>query len=241
MQSHSEVIFVDYENVGSIEMSMIQKKALIVVASKSPQQLKIMHNGDFELSGLIFINTKSDTKNASDFLISAKIGELHMALDKQIPFKILSNDRGFTPLTTLYHDREITLVSTIKPKSASPTDKVAPETPKTIAKAKHNGIQPADLEPTLLKLIKNFNQMKDYKKFEAKGLMKNIGKHENAGQVEAILAGFVDYLVRSFIVTTTPKNPAPGSIIQYKKQKPVTDERLEKIKNFILHRTPKPQ
>jgi hypothetical protein len=107
----NEIIFVDFENFTKIIDDIKKKDAKIVVLAGLKQADKPFTYAKELLdsvSSVELLKVKATGKNALDFFIAYYLG-VYTSRNKELKFKICSNDKGYDPLITHLHENGISI------------------------------------------------------------------------------------------------------------------------------------
>jgi hypothetical protein len=155
-------VFVDYENVHKLDLSIIGHKAVSFTLLVGPRQSKLdaaLVEKLFEHAASVqLVRLGSAGKNALDFILTYYVGRA-VAADPTGCYHIVSKDKGFDPLIEHLQSRHISarrydsftslpFAAPIQP--LAPTAPAAPVKPKPQAKSK---AQPPILDERLTRVV----------------------------------------------------------------------------------------
>lgn len=196
-------VFVDYENVHDVDLSLVGNKAVYLTLLLGPRQSKL----DAELveklvahaSAVQLVRLTSAAKNALDFALSYYLGKAVQA-DPNAFFHIVSKDAGFDPLIEHLQSRHVkarrhedyaALTFTSSPKAAA-----APATPedfqtRAIAHLQKNSNNRPKRKKTLLSHLAALSG-KTAPEMEIDALVANLCKagHLSIGETGAVTYHF---------------------------------------------------
>jgi len=103
-------VFVDYENVGGMDLSIVDEKAVYLTLLLGPQQTKLQVDLVEKLmahaASVQLVRLESAGKNALDFTLAYYLGRAVQA-DPNAHFHVISKDKGFDPLIKHLNGRHI--------------------------------------------------------------------------------------------------------------------------------------
>lgn len=198
-------VFVDYENVHDVNLSLIGSKTvhltLLLGARQTKLDVDLVEKLMAHSSSVQLVRLESSGKNALDFALAFYVGRAAQA-DPNAYFHIVSKDTGFDPLIEHLRSRHINarrhadytaLTFSAAPKLATSEPAVPkPPTPKPAASkqavAKPTAAEPNDLLNRVLEhLRKNTTNRPKRKKTLGSHLAAFCGKSSTAAEVEALI------------------------------------------------------
>jgi hypothetical protein len=210
-ESITHFIFVDFENVPEIDLSLISRQAVRVTLMLGKNQKKltvalvkeIQRLGD----GLQLVEVGASGHNALDLTLAYYLGRTAQQMP-QGQYFIVSKDKDFDPLVTHLkaagirvsrHDNFAALPFLPQPKAVTPPKKAAAPQPAVPTKA-------AVLEDRLEKLIKRLKNNSAPRPKTKKSLLARIGTDFGNKLDEAGLIQILDDLVRREVLVIGDKD-----------------------------------
>jgi hypothetical protein len=99
--AYSELVFVDFENVQSFDLSTLDEKTKIYIFVGRQQKkipFELVSSAQRRGGAIEWIQISGQGRNALDFHIAYYLGELNQTAPKDVRFTVLSKDTGYDPL-----------------------------------------------------------------------------------------------------------------------------------------------
>ena len=195
MDMHKNILFVDYENVGKVDLNAIPADFLVPFffgASQKSVPTDFMRAALKLGDRFIPIDVEGQGKNALDFHIAFYLGE-HLSKNPQTSCIILSKDKGFDPLVKHLTARQFNVrrVTTLTEAFSSPKPVRAPATPTAPTPASKQAEQ-SPLEAGIALLKKMQPRARPRKR---KGLIAHLNAHFRKKLPESELTELVEELI----------------------------------------------
>ena len=195
MDMHKNILFVDYENVGKVDLNAIPEDFLVPFffgASQKSVPTDFMR-GALKLGDrFIPIDVEGQGKNALDFHIAFYLGE-HLSKSPQTSCIILSKDKGFDPLVKHLTARQFNVrrVTTLRRRFRPPKPVRAAVSPTAPTPASKQAEQ-SPLEAGIALLKKMQPRARPRKR---KGLIAHLNAHFRKKLPESELTELVEELI----------------------------------------------